>query len=104
MCGGSRALHRCWEAIRAERRWPDGERRPRTVSSLTDRALALPFDQAAAELEQAVAARKIGNWRQLAALYYNAAYNAIKAGCHDRARPLLDKAFPIARELGDPLC
>ena len=36
-------------------------------------------------------------------LYSSAAYYAIKAGTPERARPLLDRALPLARELGDPL-
>jgi predicted ATPase/DNA-binding SARP family transcriptional activator len=72
--------------------------------ALTERALAVPLEQGAAELEQAAAAlRKIGSSRYLVGLYSSAAYNAIKAGTPKRARPLLDRALPLARELGDPL-
>jgi predicted ATPase/DNA-binding SARP family transcriptional activator len=72
--------------------------------ALTERALAVPLEPGAAELEQAATAlRKIGNSRHLVKLYSSAAYNAIKAGSPERARPLLDQALPLARELGDPL-
>ena len=72
--------------------------------ALTERALAVPLEPGAAELEQAATAlRKIGSSRYLVKLYSSAAYNAIKAGSPERARPLLDRALPLARELGDPL-
>jgi non-specific serine/threonine protein kinase len=72
--------------------------------ALTERALAVPLEQGVAELEQAATAlRKIGGSRYLVGLYSSAAYNAIKAGSAERARPLLDRALPLARELGDPL-
>jgi predicted ATPase/DNA-binding SARP family transcriptional activator len=72
--------------------------------ALTERALAVPLEQGVAELEQAATAlRKIGGSRYLVGLYSSAAYNAIKAGSSERARPLLDRALPLARELGDPL-
>jgi predicted ATPase/DNA-binding SARP family transcriptional activator len=75
-----------------------------TALALTERALAVPLEQGAAELEQAATAlRKIGSPRRLVGLYSSAAYNAIKAGTPERARPLLDRALPLARELGDPL-
>jgi tetratricopeptide (TPR) repeat protein len=72
--------------------------------ALTEGALAVPLEPGAAELEQAATAlRKIGGSRHLVKLYSSAAYNAIKAGSPERARPLLDRALPLARELGDPL-
>jgi predicted ATPase/DNA-binding SARP family transcriptional activator len=72
--------------------------------ALMERALAVPSQQGALELEQAaVALRKVGSSRYLVGLYSSAAYNAIKAGSPERARPLLDRAFPLARDLGDPL-
>ena len=39
----------------------------------------------------------------LAFLHSNAAYNAIKAGTAELARPLLAEAVPLAKELGDAL-
>src|SRR5919109_3001080 len=36
-------------------------------------------------------------------LYSNAAYAAIKAGSPEHARPFLDDAEPLARELGDQM-
>jgi len=75
-----------------------------TALALTERALAVPLEQGTADLEQAATAlRKIGSSRYLVGLYSSAAHNAIKAGTPERARPLLDRALPLARELGDPL-
>jgi non-specific serine/threonine protein kinase len=75
-----------------------------TADALKDRALALPPDEGAVELEEAAnALRKIGAARTLAALYNSSAYNAIKAGTHERARPFLEHADALARELGDEL-
>jgi predicted ATPase/DNA-binding SARP family transcriptional activator len=72
--------------------------------ALTECALAVPLEQGAAELGRAATAlRKIGSSRWLLWLYSGAAYNAIKAGTPERARPLLDRALPLARELGEPL-
>ncbi len=72
--------------------------------ALAERALAFPPDQAEADLERAaVALRKIGDSISLVELYWNAAYNAIKAGSPERAGPWLDKARPLARKLDDPL-
>ena len=49
--------------------------------ALTERALAVPLGQGAADLEQAATAlRKIGSSRSLVGLYSSAAHNAIKAG------------------------
>jgi predicted ATPase/DNA-binding SARP family transcriptional activator len=72
--------------------------------ALMERALARPPSEGAAELAQAEAAlRKLGSTRLLASLYNSAAYNAIKEGSPGLARPLLDRALPIVRELGDPV-
>jgi tetratricopeptide (TPR) repeat protein len=72
--------------------------------SLRARALALGAAQGSPELDAAVAARrKVGSTRELAGLYSDAAYNAIKAGTPERASALLDEALPLARELGDPV-
>jgi predicted ATPase/DNA-binding SARP family transcriptional activator/class 3 adenylate cyclase len=72
--------------------------------ALMSRAVALPLEEGAAELERAATAlRKIGGSRHLVGLYSDAAYNAIKVGSPERARPLLDRALPLASELGDPL-
>jgi predicted ATPase/DNA-binding SARP family transcriptional activator len=71
--------------------------------ALRQRALALSTAQGTAELDAAVAAlRKIGSSRDLVGLYSDAAYNAIKEGNPDRARPLLEQALPLAGELGEP--
>jgi predicted ATPase len=71
--------------------------------ALMTRALALPLDQAAPELERAAAAlEKVGDSRHLVWLYSNAAYNALMEGTPERARPLLAQALPLARELGYP--
>ena len=39
---------------------------------------------------------------ELVGLYSDAAYNAIKEGNPERARLLLERALPLARDLGDP--
>jgi hypothetical protein len=68
------------------------------------RALALPLEQAATELDEAASAlRRIGDDRHLVWLYSNAAYNALMEGDPGRARPFLAQALPLARELGYPL-
>ena len=36
-------------------------------------------------------------------LYWNAGQRALKAGRAEQARPWLDRALPLARELGDPV-
>ncbi|HZB07310.1 MAG TPA: BTAD domain-containing putative transcriptional regulator [Thermoleophilaceae bacterium] len=75
-----------------------------TARALTERALSVPPDAGAAELEEAEAAlRKSGSSRQLIWLYNNSAYNAIKRGKAQCASPFLAAALPLARELGDPL-
>jgi predicted ATPase/DNA-binding SARP family transcriptional activator len=67
-------------------------------------ALTLPLEQATTELEAAAETlRKLGDSHSLMELYWNAAHNAIKAGCAEQARPWLDWALPLARELGEPL-
>jgi tetratricopeptide (TPR) repeat protein len=71
--------------------------------ALKERALAVLPEQGAAELDEAVAMlRKIGGARQLMWLYSDNAYNAIKRGRPELARPMLENALPLARELGDP--
>jgi predicted ATPase/DNA-binding SARP family transcriptional activator len=71
--------------------------------ALMERAGAVSPQSDAGELEQAAAAlRELGSARPLLALYNNAAYNAIKAGSPDDARPYLAQAVPLAQELGDP--
>jgi predicted ATPase/DNA-binding SARP family transcriptional activator len=70
--------------------------------ALKERALAIPPEHGAAERDEAVAMlRKIGSTRQLMWLYSDTAYNAIKRGREDLARPMLESALPLARELGD---
>jgi predicted ATPase/DNA-binding SARP family transcriptional activator/class 3 adenylate cyclase len=71
--------------------------------ALKERACAVPPEQGAAELNEAVTMlRKTGASRQLLWLYSDAAYNAIKRGRPELARPMLDSALPLARELQDP--
>jgi predicted ATPase/DNA-binding SARP family transcriptional activator len=72
--------------------------------ALRARALALSAAEGSAEFDAAVAAlRRVGSSRELAGLYSDAAYNAIKEGRPERASPLLDQALALARELGDPV-
>jgi predicted ATPase/DNA-binding SARP family transcriptional activator len=71
--------------------------------ALKERACAVPPEQGTAELNEAVTMlRKTGGSRQLLWLYSDVAYNAIKRGRPELARPMLDNALPLARELGDP--
>jgi predicted ATPase/DNA-binding SARP family transcriptional activator len=72
--------------------------------ALRARALALSSAEGSAEFDAAVAAlRKVGSSRELAGLYSDAAYNAIKEGRPERASALLDQALTLVRELGDPV-
>jgi predicted ATPase/DNA-binding SARP family transcriptional activator/class 3 adenylate cyclase len=74
-----------------------------TAFALKERASAVPPEQGAAELDEAVAMlRKTGGTRQLMWLYSDLAYNAIKRGRPELARPMLDSALPLARELDGP--
>jgi predicted ATPase/DNA-binding SARP family transcriptional activator/class 3 adenylate cyclase len=74
------------------------------ANALTERALAQPFSQVTAATAEAEAAlRRLGASRTLASFYNSAAYNAIKEGDPEGARPLLERAIPITRELGDPI-
>jgi predicted ATPase len=71
--------------------------------ALMERALATPLSHGTAQVAEAEAAlRKVGSSRLLISLYNNAAYNAIKEGVAELARPMLERAAPIIRELGDP--
>ena len=71
--------------------------------ALSELAFARRPAQASRALEEAAAARQaIGDMRGLAQVYFNAAYNALKDGRPDLARPMLDRALPLARRLGDP--
>jgi predicted ATPase/DNA-binding SARP family transcriptional activator len=71
--------------------------------ALMERAGAVTPGHDTGELEQAATAlRKLGSARPLLMLYNNAAYNAIKAGSPDDARPVLAQAVPLAQELRDP--
>ena len=71
--------------------------------ALRERALALPPAHGGAEFEQAVAAlRKIGSLRLLAFFYSDIAYSWIKEGRPAAARPLVERALTLIRELGDP--
>jgi predicted ATPase/DNA-binding SARP family transcriptional activator len=72
--------------------------------ALWERALAVPPEDGAAELEEAAAAlRKLGSPRYLMMMYSAAGYYAIKHGSPELARPFLDQVVPLARELEDPL-
>jgi predicted ATPase/DNA-binding SARP family transcriptional activator len=72
--------------------------------ALLHRAGAVPPDGDTGELEEAAAALgKLGSTRALLSLYNNAAYDAIKVGSPERARPFLAQAAPLAQELGDPV-
>jgi predicted ATPase/DNA-binding SARP family transcriptional activator len=72
--------------------------------ALMQRAGAVVLEGDTGELEQAATAlRRLGSARPLLSLYNNAAYNAIKAGSAEGARPFLAQAVPLARELGDPV-
>jgi predicted ATPase/DNA-binding SARP family transcriptional activator len=74
------------------------------AGALMQRAGATPPEDDTGELEQAASAlRKLGSARPLLWLYNNAAYNAIKAGNPEAARPFLAEAIPLADELGDPV-
>jgi hypothetical protein len=96
---GRRRLALAEEALGHARRAGDSRV---AADALKDRAVALRPDEGALELEQAVAAlRRLGATRTLAALYNTSAYNAIKTGTPELARPLLDEADALARELGD---
>jgi tetratricopeptide (TPR) repeat protein len=71
--------------------------------ALMERTLALPPAQGGAEFDQAVAAlSKIGSPRLLAFFYSDAAYSWIKQGRPASARPLVERALTLIRELGDP--
>jgi predicted ATPase/class 3 adenylate cyclase len=70
--------------------------------ALKDRALALSPEDGAAEIEQAAAAlRKTGALRTLGMLYNASAYNMVKTGHPERARPYLEHATSLADELED---
>jgi predicted ATPase len=74
------------------------------ADALTDRAAALPPEDGADELAEAIAAhRRIGASRSLAMLYNRAAYHEIKAGSAERAARYLADAEALARELGDEM-
>jgi tetratricopeptide (TPR) repeat protein len=81
-----------------------GARDSRLVASaLTEMALAVPPEPGFQELERAARAfREIGGRRGLIQLYSDASYGALKIGRADLARRLVDRALPLARELGDP--
>jgi predicted ATPase/DNA-binding SARP family transcriptional activator len=72
--------------------------------ALMQRAGAVSPQSDTGELEQAATALgRLGSARPLLMLYNNAAYNAIKAGNPQAARPFLAHAVPLAREFGDPV-
>ncbi len=71
--------------------------------ALSERALALPPEQAGEELERAAKAlREVGDTFNLVMLYRNAAHTAIKSGSAEQAGPLLERAVALARGLQDP--
>ncbi|HEX6711853.1 MAG TPA: BTAD domain-containing putative transcriptional regulator [Thermoleophilaceae bacterium] len=71
--------------------------------ALQERALALPPGQGGAEFEQAVTALSaLGSPRQLAFFYSDIAYSWIKEGRPAGARPLVERALALTREVGDP--
>ena len=71
--------------------------------ALMERASALKAEDATADLERAAAALdSIGAVRLLVVLCGNAAYNAMKDGCHELAGPLLEQARPLVHQIGDP--
>ena len=72
--------------------------------ALLERALAVPPEQATADLERAERAlREVGNIWGVLTLYAASAHNAIKAGSAEDAGPWLNRALALARELGDPI-
>ena len=74
------------------------------AAALMQRTLAVPLQDDTGELEQAAAAlRKLGSTRVLGWLHNNTAYNAIKSGRPEDARPFLAQAVALADELGDPV-
>jgi predicted ATPase/DNA-binding SARP family transcriptional activator len=74
------------------------------AGALMQRAGATPPEDDTGEFEQAASAlRRLGSARPLLWLYNNAAYNAIKAGNPEAARPFLAEAVPLADELEDPV-
>jgi hypothetical protein len=73
------------------------------AQALMERALALSAEDAWPEVERAAdALGRLGAVRTLAVLYWNAAYNAMKQGIHERAGQFIEAARPIVREIGDP--
>jgi tetratricopeptide (TPR) repeat protein len=73
-------------------------------AALVQRVGTRPPELETAELEEADAVlRRSGSTRLLAYLYCNAAYNEIGIGSPTRARSLLDRALPLALELGEPV-
>src|SRR5688500_8066237 len=74
-----------------------------SAMALSERALALPPEQAGEELERAAKAlRDVGDTFNLVMLYRNAAHTAIKSGSAEQAGPLLERAVALARGLQDP--
>jgi predicted ATPase/DNA-binding SARP family transcriptional activator len=72
--------------------------------ALSERALAVPPEQARADFERAERAlREVGNVWGVSMLYAASAHNAIKAGSAEAARPWLDQALSLARKLGHPI-
>jgi hypothetical protein len=72
--------------------------------ALMTRARTLPFEDRAAEFDAAAnALEAIGDSRHLLWLFSNGGYTALMEGMPERARPLLARALPLARELGYPL-
>ena len=74
------------------------------ADALKDCAMALAPAEGESELDEAIAALvEVGSTRALAMLFNSASYNAIKGGSFDRARGLLERSAPLARELDDQM-
>jgi non-specific serine/threonine protein kinase len=74
------------------------------AAALVQRALALHVADAATEIEEAVAAlQRIGDTRELVWLRMNVGFNLVKDRDPIQARPWLQEALVLAREVGDPI-
>jgi predicted ATPase/DNA-binding SARP family transcriptional activator len=70
--------------------------------ALKERALSVEPVEGGAEFDEAVTMlRKVGAKRDIVMLYSDTAYNAVSLGRPELAQSLLDRAVPLARELGD---
>ena len=79
-----------------------GDRRL-VAMALSERALALPPQEAEADLERVMEVlREVGDTWHVLSLCWGAAHNALKAGNAELAGPWLDRAQPPAGELRNP--